>query len=67
MQSRWSECFDVAKGHIEDNIWSYYDLNTMMVCLGSKHKEEADRLVASIKATIKLVPSIYTEDKILLT
>ncbi|XP_060591859.1 tetratricopeptide repeat protein 38-like [Ruditapes philippinarum] len=53
MQSRWSECFDVAKDHIEDNIWSYYDLNTMMVCLGSKHKDEADRLVASIKATIK--------------
>ncbi|XP_045181254.2 tetratricopeptide repeat protein 38-like [Mercenaria mercenaria] len=51
--SRWSDCFEIAKEHVEDNVWSYYDINTMLACLGSKNKAESDRLLASVKSSIK--------------
>ncbi|XP_053382295.1 tetratricopeptide repeat protein 38-like [Mercenaria mercenaria] len=63
--SRWSDCFEIAKEHIEDNVWSYYDICSMLVCLGSNHKEESDRLLTSVKSSIKAgigdIAKIYSD------
>ncbi|KAL4227344.1 Tetratricopeptide repeat protein 38 [Mactra antiquata] len=51
--NRWLDCYNTSKDHVEDTVWSYFDINTMISCLGAKKTSDCDNLISQLKHVIK--------------
>ncbi|XP_077990624.1 tetratricopeptide repeat protein 38-like [Glandiceps talaboti] len=49
---RWNEVYDICKSHMGDHILAFNDIHMLMSTLGTKQKEETEKLMESIKTFV---------------